>query len=139
MKHTRKGNVFVIRVDKGEDVMNSLRKFCEEQKMGAGFFTGIGALQYAEIGLFSEEDKRYAMNKIEKPLEIANLTGSVAMAENGLVIHAHATLGDEKGRVYAGHLAKGIVSVTCEIFLTVLEDELKRKEDERTGLKLLDL
>ena len=139
MKHSKSGNIFVIKLEPGEEIIGELTEFCRKEKVRSGFFQGIGALNYADIGYFSKEKKNYFFKKFERDMEIANLSGNVAEHEGEIIVHAHITLAGEDSKAFAGHLYRGMVSVTCEIFLTVLEGVLKRATDFETELKLLNL
>ncbi len=139
MKYSEKGNVFVVKIEPGEEILEKMIKFCERTGVKSAFFTGIGALRYAEIGMFSKEGKNYLTRTFDEELELANMTGNISEHEKEPVIHTHVMIGDKNMNAYAGHLMKGVVSVTCEIFVTVIDGDLKRGIDFETQLKLLDL
>ncbi len=129
--------IWVIRLEKGEKIISTLKKFCLENKIQGGFFYGLGAVDVVEIAHYSFEKKIYFNQKIDKELEILNLTGNIA-TEKELIIHAHITVADESFHAFSGHLNEGKVNPTMEIFLFELPI-LKKKLDPTTGLKLLDL
>jgi hypothetical protein len=139
MKYSKRDHTFVIRLERGEEILESLERFCEENRIKSGFFRGIGALKEAELGLYSLKEKKYWSRRFEQPLEITNLTGNISMFKGKPFIHCHATLADKEMRAFGGHLKQGIVSPTCEIFLTEVKPEILRKKDEETGLNLLDI
>ena len=79
-------------------------------------------------------------------LEVVSLAGNVSMLDGAPFAHLHAVLA---GRVdgeaerdfaaYGGHLFRGIVSPTFEVFLTEFAQAVERKPEAATGLNLLDL
>jgi len=71
--------------------------------------SGIGALKDAAIGYYDQEAHEYRTVEIDRPIEIANLTGNVSIRDGRPFLHAHATLADSQGMVRGGHLNRGTV------------------------------
>lgn len=139
MKYFVFGPTYVIRLDAGEKIIESLRSLCEQDKITAGFLNGLGAVREAEIGWFDGEDKDYRVLRVQEPCEIISLTGNVSVLAGQPFLHCHIALGGRAFGVRGGHLREAVVSATCEITLTRFFDEIGRKRDEATGLFLLDL
>ena len=112
MRYSVLGTNYVIRLDAGEKVVESLLYLCEREGIGSGFFNGLGAAGEAEFGHFDPSSNDY----YGKPF-----------------IHAHAALGDKTFAVRGGHLREAVVSVTCEVTLTRFRDDIGRKKDEAKG------
>ncbi|MCJ7739947.1 DNA-binding protein [Candidatus Microgenomates bacterium] len=129
--------IWILRLEKGEEIISAMSKFCRENKINGGFFYGIGACDMVRIAHYDEISKKYSSRKFKKALELLNITGNIAR-EKELIIHAHVTLADNQFHVFGGHLLEGRISITSEIFLCALPT-LKKKFDPETGLKLLDL
>lgn len=126
---------FAIR--KGQEVMESIKKFCAEKNIKSAYFSVIGAAGYAEVAVYDQQEKSLTDKKFEEDLEITNLTGNVAVMDNEVVLHAHVTLTNKYMQAVGGHLKSAIISGSCEVFLTVLPEQLERKFDEETGLNTL--
>jgi predicted DNA-binding protein with PD1-like motif len=139
VKYSALGSSYVIRLDAGERILETLLSFCERNGIGSGFFHGLGAVGEAELGHFDPASKAYSWTKLSAPLEIVALYGNITTVDAKPFIHAHAALGDSTFAVRGGHLREAIVSVTCEVTLTRFKDDIGRKKDEATGLSLLDL
>ena len=69
--------------------------------------------------------------------EIASLAGNGSLKEGEPSVHAHGTFGRNDFNVLAGHVFKLVVGVTCEIFLTKLNGEMKRELNSDLNLNLL--
>lgn len=135
MEYSEKNGVYVIRLDRGEEVVETLRSFCEEKEIFGGHFTGLGAVSEVELGYINLETKEYVKRKFEGgTFEVSSLVGNVS--EVGL--HVHINVADAEHRVFGGHLFRAVVNPTLEVFLMPL-DKISRKEDNVTGLKILDL
>jgi predicted DNA-binding protein with PD1-like motif len=133
------GSDYVVRLDAGEKIIETLLALCERDGIGAGFFNGLGAVGEAEIGHFDPAANDYTWVKLSGPYEIVALYGNITKVDAKPFIHAHIALGDKTFGVKGGHLKEAVVSVTCEVTLTRLRDDIGRKKDEATGLSLLDL
>ncbi len=129
-------NSFLLRLYKGEDIIESLQKFCQhESNIGSGTIRGIGAVSCAKLGFF--DGKEYKENIFNENLEVLSLIGNIA-ADN--MVHLHGVFGRVDGSCVGGHLMLGcVVSVTCEIQIHVLEPSISRAIDPSTKLNLLVL
>ncbi len=139
MKYFVLGSSYVVRLDAGEKIIETLRALCERDAIGSGFFQGLGAVNEAELGHFDPATGDFSWTKLAGPCEIVSLYGNITVVDGKPVIHAHASLGDKTFAVRGGHLREAVVSVTCEVTLTRFRDDIERKKDAATGLFLLDL
>ncbi len=118
--------------------MVSLKKFCQHQMIGGGFFYGLGAVDQAELALYNVDTKQYSKQQFSEPLEVANITGSIALDQDQTLIHAHTTLGRADMSALAGHLVEMRVSGTLELIIHATQPLIK-EEDSQTGLKVFQL
>jgi predicted DNA-binding protein with PD1-like motif len=133
------GPTYIVRLDAGEKIVETLKGLCERDAIGAGFFSGLGAVGEAEIGRFDPESNDYTWVRLSGPYEIVSLYGNITVADGKPFIHAHIALGDDTFAVRGGHLKEAVVSVTCEITLTRFKDDIGRTKDGATGLWRLAL
>ncbi len=134
----KSGQKYIIRIDKGEEVISSLEKFCQKEKVKAGFFRGLGAAAKGELRYYSLKDKRYYNKKFGgKTMEILSLLGNVAEMKGKTVIHAHIVLGNEKMQPIGGHVSALVVGPTCEIYFEKLPGKIERKYSQEIGLNLM--
>ena len=139
MKYKKVDQGYLIRIDKGEKLIESIIKFCGGLRINSAWFTGIGSVSEISLAYFNVEKKEYSREKIEVPVEIFSMIGNVALFENKHAVHAHVVVSNAKMDTQAGHLNDAIVSGTCEIFLTDLKAKIERKHREEIGLNLLDI
>ncbi|HSX27338.1 MAG TPA: PPC domain-containing DNA-binding protein [Patescibacteria group bacterium] len=134
------GYNWLVRLERGELLMENLTSLVKEQKIGGAWVSGLGGATWAELGFYSLETKDYIWKKLEQALEITSLQGNVARDGEEPVIHLHGTFSDKDMQAYGGHVKELEVAGTCEILLhRWYEPGLKRTQDDQTGLKLLDL
>lgn len=129
-----KNSTWVIKIQRGEEIVQTLKDFCQKKEISGGFFFGLGAVDQIKLAHYDVAKKKYQSLKFDQPLEMVNLTGSIGK-EKDLIIHAHAVFSDRKMETLAGHLVLGKVSGTAEIYLIGLPP-LEKKYDPETGLKL---
>jgi predicted DNA-binding protein with PD1-like motif len=133
------GSTYVIRLDAGEEIIETLKALCERDAIGGGIFHGLGAVAAAELGHFDPTVNDYTWVRLSGPYEIAALTGNITRVDGKPFIHAHIVLGDNTMAVRGGHLKEATVSVTCEITLNRFRDDIGRKKDEGSGVWRLAL
>lgn len=133
------GNGFILRLERGEEVIETLTRFAGDMDIAAGVISGIGAVKESTLGYFNPETGEYSRKLIAESCEVANLSGTAGRVGGAPVLHLHATLADEHHTVTAGHLFSAVVSATLEVHIVKLPGELSRKRDDFTGLNLLDL
>lgn len=136
-RRTERG--WFLRLERGEELVESLAVFLDEQDIRFGCLRGIGAVDRAELGLYSLKEGKYHRRLFEGEYELAGLQGNVSTVDGLPFPHLHALISDSDYHVRGGHLFAGRVSATCEIDLVVYEGEVPRLEDAETGLKLMDL
>jgi uncharacterized protein len=134
---TRDPLTSILRIDEGEDILEEIRRYCEEEEISAATFNGIGAASEVTLSWYDLTRKVYEDKTIEGQWEIASLTGNVSRKNEKTFVHAHGVFSDQSMIPQAGHVKKLIVSATCEVALTVIEGNMERQCDERTGLFLL--
>jgi len=140
MVESKLGRVIFARLFENEDLLESISDTAKKTKVNAGFFILIGTLKKANLGFYRQGI--YEPVEIDEPVEIVSCMGNISLKEEkDLVVHAHISVSDEKGRVLGGHVLPGcIVAATAELMLVEAVDvKLQRKFDEKTKLFLWSL
>ncbi len=130
---------FVIRLEKGDDILPSLRRFAVENRIGAGVFEGIGSLNTVKLGHYDFHTKNYKFEVFSEDLEILSLSGNIATMNKAPSPHAHVTLGKRDFSVIGGHLDEGSFANMVEIGLSSISGKLVKSRDDEVGLNLLQL
>ncbi len=139
MNYKKFGSTWIIRLEKGDEVIESLCRFCRDNKVTFGMVSGIGATDNAVIGIYDTSGRVYKSTMIEGDHEITNLTGNISQMDNDVYLHIHATLSDSENFTIGGHLTSAVISGACEIFVTALDAHITRVFDDKTGLNILKL
>src|SRR3989344_718788 len=129
---------YVLRFDRGEELIASLINFAKTKDITGAFFYGLGGATEVTLAHYDLDAKEYKGESFRGNLEIASLTGNVAKKDGEAVIHAHTVIGLEDKSARAGHVQKLIIAGTCELSLYPTEEPLTRTYDDETGLWLLE-
>ena len=70
MKYKKINDTYIIRLDKGERLLEALREFCAENQISCGYFFGIGSLDEAELAHYIVKSRKYNSEIFRQPLEI---------------------------------------------------------------------
>ena len=138
MEYRKFGSKYVIRLDRGEEVVASLLEFAEEEKVSLANVSGIGAGDYVKFGLFDVKEKQYHSNELKIPFEILSLMRTLSEMKGQPYLHLHISVGDREGHVFGGHLNECMISATCEIVVDVIDGKVDRKFSEEIGLNLFE-
>lgn len=138
MEYRKFEDTYVIRLNKGEEVIKCLKEICQNENIELAEITGLGASDLVEIGVFNVNTKEYNTKVFEGMFEITSLVGNVTRKDSEVYLHIHINFGDEDGIVKGGHLVKATISATSEIILRKVDGKVNRKLSEEIGLNLLE-
>lgn len=130
---------YILRLDRGEEVMARLADFVREHEIPSGELRGIGAVCDTELGFFDLPSKTYQRTTFPPSMELVQLLGNISWTDDGPVVHAHAVLAGPDLVARGGHLFQATVSVTAEIYVTPGDQTVVRRPDPEVDLMLLDL
>jgi predicted DNA-binding protein with PD1-like motif len=136
MEAKASGNHWIVRIDKGEEIVATLEQFCRQKGIRLGTVSGIGATDHATIGLFRTRTKEYVRKEVTGDHEITSLTGNISRMKGEVYLHLHINLSDANYHTFGGHLNSAVVSATCEIVVRALDGEVDREFSEEIGLNL---
>ncbi|HSE50459.1 MAG TPA: PPC domain-containing DNA-binding protein [Terriglobales bacterium] len=128
---------WLLAFDKGDDVLPTLLKFAEEEKIVAAELRGIGGFREVTLAYFERATLTYEPLPVREQVEVVSLLGNITLAEGKPKVHAHCVIGRKDGSTVGGHLLAGEVWPTLELFVTAYAEEVERKNDPETKLPLL--
>lgn len=138
MEYKKFDENYVVRLNKGEEVIECLKELCEKEDIKLAEITGLGASNLVEIGVFNVNTKEYNTKTFEGMFEITSLVGNATRKEGNVYLHVHINFGDEDGNVKGGHLVQSRISATSEIIVRKIEGKVGRKLSDEIGLNLLE-
>ena len=132
------GDTYVVRLQRGEEVLACLRELCEKESISLGTVSAIGAVNHVVVGVYRVDEQKYVANPFDGVMELTSLMGNITEKDGEPYLHLHATFGDLTGKVIGGHLNEAVVSATCELFVRKVEGHVGRRLDPETGLNIFD-
>lgn len=136
MEYRRFGNTIVARIDRGEEILTALQEIAEAEDIRLASISALGATNDFTVGVYNVDEKQYHANDFKGNFEIVSLTGTVSTMDGRFYAHLHMSAGDEKGRVFGGHLNRAVVSAVCEMVITVIDGTVDRSFSPEIGLNL---
>lgn len=130
---------YVVVMDEGDEAMESLSSFAQEQKLGAAQLTAVGAFTRAVLGWYDREAQDYRHIAVDEQCEVLSLVGDVALKEGSPSVHAHCVVGLSDGTTRGGHLLEGHVWPTLEVVVRESPAQLRKTMRPEVGLALIDL
>jgi len=130
---------WILRLQKGEEIVTSITRFCVDNQIKLGSITGIGAVDKVKLGLYDSKKKQYNTKEFFEDMEVTSLVGNVSLKDGKPFLHLHITLANSDFKVFGGHLYEAYICATGEIILDEINGSVDRFLDSETNLHLLDL
>jgi len=139
MQAVREGTKWVLRLDEGQDLFDTLTAFAEKEHVRAGaVLFGIGMFRRATFGYW--DGTQYRPHELTVPHEVVALHGTIAWADGHPSIHLHGAVAGPDHHVVGGHLLRATIGVLQEVVLeTFPSHSFDRPLEESIGLRMLDL
>lgn len=136
MEYRRFGNKIIARIDKGEEILTTIKEISLKENIKLASVQALGATDEFTVGVYKVDEKKYYANEFKGYFEIVSLTGTINTMDGEFYTHIHMSAGNDKGEVFGGHLNKAIVSATCEMVIDIIDGNVDRNYDEETGLNV---
>ncbi len=78
MEYKKFDSRYVVRIDRGEEVVSSLKDFIRQTGIQLAQVEGIGAADEIKIGHFFPETKKYSSHTLTGAHEITSLKGNIS-------------------------------------------------------------
>ncbi|QVL56783.1 MAG: DNA-binding protein [Simkaniaceae bacterium] len=130
---------YVLKLEPGEELHETLIAFATKKRIPSAFFQGIGGLTNIELGYFNRAKNDYERRHFDGDYELVCANGNISDVDGKHFAHTHVVISDEKFQTFSGHFFKGIITITAEIFLFPIDIAMLRKPDEKLNFHGLDL
>ena len=138
MEYRKFGNTIFARIDRDEEILEKLKEISVKENIKLAHVSALGATNDFTVGVVNVDEKKYYANSFSGNFEIVSLTGTVTTMDGEFYAHLHMSAGNDKGKVFGGHLNRARISATCEMVITVTDGKVERKFNEDVGLNLFD-
>ena len=124
----------VLRLDKGDEIVSAIKSVCETEKIKLGAISGIGGTDNFTIGVFDLKKKQYGKKTFKGAYEITSIVGNINTMGGKHYSHIHVTCSKKGGKTVGGHLISCHISLTAEIFISVIGGTVDRQKDETLNI-----
>lgn len=138
MDYKKFGNKIVLRLKRGDKVIESIEKLARDENIEACHFQGIGAVDELKLGFWKPGSTDYDWSTYNEDFEVTSLIGNVTIFEGEPMVHAHITCGRSNSEIIGGHLGEATCSLTLEIFVDVIDDKIIKKPDDDLGINTIE-
>ena len=138
MEYKRFDKTIVVRIDKGEEILEKIKEIALKEKIKLANINALGATNDFTVGVFKVDEKKYYSNTFKGNFEIVSLTGTINTMNDEFYTHIHMSAGNDKGEVFGGHLNRAIVSATCEMIINIIDGRVDRYFNEEIGLNIFN-
>jgi predicted DNA-binding protein with PD1-like motif len=137
------GRVFVIRLEDGDRIPDSIERFAEQQGVSTGQVILVGGVEGGQVVSGPRYSDKMPPDPMLLPVDGAHEVlgvGTLATGENGKpILHIHAALG-RSGQTLTGCLRQGVDTwLVGEVILyEITGAKVKRMVDNKSGFELLE-
>ncbi len=137
MEYGRFGDTVLLRIDRGEEIIETVKRVAEKERIRLASVEALGAVDDFTVGVYDVAAKRYDSKTFTGAFEIVSLVGTITEKDGAFYQHLHMSAGNKNCEVFGGHLNRAVVSVTCEMVIRVLSGAVDRAPDPETGINLI--
>jgi hypothetical protein len=139
MRSLREGDVIVVTLGPGEEILASLLEAAAAHDIRGGMVSGLGSTSEVEIAFFDPVKKEYLPRVFKEPMEIGSLVGNFSRIEGEPHVHLHVTVSGPELLAFTGHLSRGVVGTACELYIRTIPVTIERIRDPEAGFNPLKL
>ena len=136
MEYKKFGDTYIVRMDRGEEIIASLTQLCKKEDIHLATVEALGAVDHVVVSVYDVLSRTFYKKEFNEPMEISNLCGTVSRKDGEVYIHLHATVCDKNLAAHGGHANELRVAATCEMVVRTIPGEVNRKLDENIGLNV---
>ena len=136
MEYKNYSQKFIVRLDRGDEIVSSLKALAKKEKITFAVVSGIGAVGSVKAGYFDTKEKCFKSFDLSGDLEVVSFAGNINIMDGETYTHFHISVADESGNVCGGHLSSAVISGTGEFVVDCIDADVGRVFDDETGLNI---
>lgn len=122
MEHSPVGQGLFLRLEPGEELIESLRLFACEYRKEIYFVTsGVGMIQGLQLGFFCVNNNDYDITSIDEILDLSSIAGNICIRDGDWWPHVHIVANRPGFSTISGHVISATTHVTIEVFFDFAE------------------
>jgi len=137
MDYRRFQDTLLVRIDRGEEIIEQVRIVAEKEHVRLASVEALGGVDDFTVGVYDAAKRQYETHRFTGAFEIVSLTGTITEKDGAFYQHLHMSAGNRQCEVFGGHLNRAVVSLTCELVMRILPGAVDRSPDPETGINIL--
>lgn len=133
------GSRFVMRLESGEPVIETVTTFLDTRGVGFANVSAAGAASAVTLGYWDAGEKAYHYQDFREQVEAVSFQGNASLKDGRPFLHIHGVFGRRDYSVIGGHVKEVWAHPTFEVWLRTEDMAVRRERDAATGLDLLAL
>lgn len=129
-------NKIIFRLDKWEEIIDSIKKLCSQYSITLWQINWLWATNQVKVWLYDTTKKQYFATEFKKDFEIAPLYGNISTMNDEIYLHCHINLSDENHQSFGWHLNYAYVSATFEWFIDIIDHKIDREFNTEVWLNV---
>ncbi len=140
MIYKKSDDFYIIGLFDGEEIIDSIQKFLEEENIKSGFFWAIGGVRNPNIGVYDPLNFSFKKKVIKGIYEVVSFHGNVTIDPDQTkpIIHAHIAIALKDFSIVGGHLFDSEVAVAFEMVFKPAQNPIVREFDPTYRVLLWD-
>ena len=139
MRFQRFGERYIVRLEPGEQVIESLLELLAAERVEFANVSAAGAVSWVKLGYWNPSTRAYEHHEFDEQLEVVSFQGNASLKDGKPFLHLHGVFGRRDFSVVGGHIQEARCNPTLEVWLRTEDVPVSRAKDQATGLELLDL
>ncbi len=142
IKETGPVTIAVLRLDEGDELITTLKKYAIENRINGAWFNLIGAGSQLKLTFFCPKDNTYIPTEAECPtigedLEATSIIGNIGWMDGKPIIHAHGDFSKRDFSTIGGHIFSFTTTATLEVKLEIFQGKITRAKHGKWNLNLM--
>lgn len=138
MEYTRFENTYLLRLDKGEEILGSIRLLCRKEGVKLAMVRGQG--EAMDVSLSAKNRQTFAAKTVNYrgDMEMTSCTGTIT-SKNGMpYLNLYAVIANPSDKFcLGGHLERGVISLNGEFVITTIRGMAERVYSPQSGMDVL--
>jgi len=130
---------FFLVIERGDELLETITRFATITGVRAATFGGIGTVDRLTLGFYDLQTQSYERRSWEESLEVASLSGNIAVVDGGPFPHVHGVFCRRDFTAFGGHIFEAIVAINLELGVITSPEAIRRQPVDFCDLKLIEL
>ncbi|MDQ6671919.1 MAG: DNA-binding protein [Chloroflexota bacterium] len=139
MRFQRFNDRYIVRLESGELMIETLSHFLRSEQMQFANLSAAGAVSWVRLGYWNAGTHAYEYREFEEQFEVVSFQGNCSLKDGVPFLHLHGVFGRHDFTALAGHIKEARIHPTLEVWLRSEDMPVHRAHDSASGLDLLDL